>query len=244
MSVVIPFFNRVDLAQRAVSSVFAQTYSSVEIIVVNDASTEDVSALIELLSSKENSKYISLNKNVGPGGARNIGIAVATGMYVAFLDSDDTWKEDKLAVQIGQMQKNRWGFSHTSYYRHDSRNGQVKVVRSGLHHYRFPWPAFRCLIATPTVVIDRNLLGVLLFREDIRFAEDTFLWLELSKHLTLHGIDKPLTNVFTGNLTTARNKPIQMAALRLLGKEGLVGHNFLCALHAIYRFAREIQRSM
>lgn len=244
VSVIIPYFNRIELTRRAVSSVLAQTYSNFEIILISDASTEDDSILAELLSNKKNVVHIKLQKNVGPSGARNEGINSAKGEYIAFLDSDDTWEKDKLKIQIDQMLKNNWSFSHTSYYRHDTRNGQVKAVRSGLRHYIFPWPAFRCIIATPTVVMDRNLLCDFSFRSDLRFAEDTFLWLELSKRLILHGIDIPLTNVFTGELTTALNDSIHAKALRLLAIEGLAGHHILLSVHAMYRVARKIQRKI
>lgn len=241
---VIPFFNRIELTRRAINSVFAQGYINYEILIINDGSTEDDSPLVELFSSRANVTYIKLQKNVGPGEARNVGIKSAKGRYIAFLDSDDTWEVDKLEIQIGQMLENGWHFSHTSYYRHDTRNGQIKIVRSGLHHYVFPWPAFHCLIATPSVVLERGLLSGLLFRSDIRFAEDTFMWLALSKHITLHGIDKPLINVFTGNLTTALNNSTHAEALRLLGREGLAGHHVLLAVHAVYRIIRKIQRKI
>jgi teichuronic acid biosynthesis glycosyltransferase TuaG len=244
VSVIMPFFNRVGLACRAVRSVFAQTYSNLEIIVVNDGSTEDDSALAELLSMNSNVNYIKLRNNVGPGAARNIGIGSAKGKYIAFLDSDDVWEAGKLEIQIGIMLRNGWPFSHTSYYRHDTRNGKIRTVRSGLHHYVFPFPAFRCLIATPTVVLERELLPDVPFRTDINFAEDTFLWLELSKHITLHGINKPLATIFVGNLTTALNHSVQAEAFQLLGKEGLANHNVFLAIHAVYRTARRIQRKI
>jgi len=244
VSVVIPFFNRIELTCRAVRSVFAQTYPTIEIIIINDGSTEGDSELVELVSDQEDMKYIKLQKNIGPGAARNVGIKSAKGRYISFLDSDDTWEVKKLEIQIGEMLENGWFFSHTSYYRHDTRNGQVKIVRSGLHHYIFPWPAFHCLIATPSVVLDRSLLSNILFRSDIRFAEDTTLWLALSKHITLHGIDKPLINVFTGNLTTALDDSIHAKALRLLAKEGLAEHHIFLAVHAVYRIIRKVQRKI
>ncbi len=244
VSVIIPYFNRIELTRRAVSSVLAQTYSNFEIILISDASTEDESILVELLSNNENVVHIKLQKNAGPSRARNEGVNSAKGEYIAFLDSDDTWEKDKLRIQIDQMLKNNWSFSHTSYYRHDTRNGQTKVVRSGLRHYIFPWPAFRCIIATPTVVMCRDLLRNFSFRPDLRFAEDTFLWLELSKQFTLHGIDIPLTKVFVGEQTTALNDSIHAKALRLLAIEGLAGHHILLFVHAIYRVARKMQKKL
>lgn len=242
VSVVIPFYNRIEFTLRAINSVFSQNYREYEIIVINDGSTEDDSMLIDFFSTKRNLTYIKLPKNVGPAEARNVGINAAKGNYIAFLDSDDTWKKEKLSIQIDCMLTKGWNFSHTSYNRHDTRNGKVKVIRSGLCHYIFPFPAFHCLIATPSVIVDRNLLKDFSFRPDLRFAEDTLLWLALSKKTVLHGIHRPLVNVFTGNLTTALNFSIQERALQLLAKDGLKGHGFLQGIHLVYRLIRTIQR--
>jgi teichuronic acid biosynthesis glycosyltransferase TuaG len=244
VSVIIPFLNRIKLTHRAVDSVLSQTYNNYEIIVINDGSDEDALELCEYLAGIEKCTYIELKKNQGPAEARNVGIRHSKGEFIAFLDSDDTWEMDKLYIQINQMINNNWSFSHTTYRRHESVNGRIKLVRSGLHHYVYPWPAFRCLIATPSVVIKRELIDGLWFRPELRFAEDTFLWLELSKRTILHGIDTPLTNVFTGDLTTALNQSIQEKALKLLGREGLSGKWTLLTIHFIYRQIRKIQRKV
>lgn len=243
VSVIIPFFNRIGLAQRAVRSVFAQTYPNIEIIVVNDGSSESDAALVELFSGRSDLVYIKTGKNVGPGQARNIGIQSSKGRYIAFLDADDSWEEDKLKIQVCEMLTKGWSFSHTSYYRHDTTSGQTKIVRSGSRNYVFPLAAFSCRIATPSVVLERALLSDRSFRSDLRFGEDTFLWLALSKRTTLYGIDRPLTHVFTGDLTTATNATIHSETLQV-AREGLEGHRFLLVVHAVYRVFRKVQKQM
>jgi glycosyltransferase involved in cell wall biosynthesis len=233
-----------ELTVRAVTSVFEQTYQNIELIVVNDGSAEDDTRLSELLSGRKSAHYIKLEKNAGPGEARNAGIKQSAGRYIAFLDSDDTWEKEKLSIQMERMLRYGWSFSHTSYRRHDNRNGKVINVRSGWIHYDFPLPAFYCGIATPTVVLDRNMLSGESFRTDIRSSEDTLFWLALSKRMTLHGINAPLTNVFIGDSTTALDKSKQEQAMRLLANEGLKGHYFLLAVHALYRTVRKIQREI
>jgi glycosyltransferase involved in cell wall biosynthesis len=102
VSVIIPIYNRAHLVGRAIASVLAQSYRNFEIIVVDDASTDDVAAVL----CKDDSpqlRCIAHSRNRGAAAARNTGVAAANGDFVAFLDSDDVWFPDKLAHQIAAM---------------------------------------------------------------------------------------------------------------------------------------------
>ena len=91
-SVVIPVFNRADLVGATLDSVVAQTYGDWELIVVDDGSTDDTLKILELYREKLGARMQVLRQNhAGPGAARNRAISVATGRYIAFLDSDDLW---------------------------------------------------------------------------------------------------------------------------------------------------------
>ena len=98
-SVIIPLFNRVHLVERALSSVRAQTAPPTEIIAVDDGST-DGSA--ELITSEHPDVVLIRQENQGVGGARNSGMAAATGEWLAFLDSDDIWMPNHL-FELGQL---------------------------------------------------------------------------------------------------------------------------------------------
>jgi glycosyltransferase involved in cell wall biosynthesis len=102
VSVVIPVHNRAHLVGRAIGSVLAQTYKNFEIIVVDDASTDDLSTALAALSPS-NLHRITHSTNRGAAAARNSGIAAATGEFVALLDSDDAWYPEKLAAQVAAM---------------------------------------------------------------------------------------------------------------------------------------------
>lgn len=99
VSVVLPTHNRSNLLPRAISSVLAQTFDDLELIVVDDASTEDIGALVASFGDSR-LRYVRRDQCGGPAGARNSGVAVATGEFVAFQDSDDEWLLDKLEKQL------------------------------------------------------------------------------------------------------------------------------------------------
>ena len=99
VSVVLPTYNRARLLRRAAGSVLAQTHRNFELLVVDDASTNDTHALVEALDD-DRIRFLQHAENQGGSAARNTGLHAARGRYVAFLDSDDEWLPQKLARQI------------------------------------------------------------------------------------------------------------------------------------------------
>ncbi len=100
VSVIIPTYNRASIVLRAIRSVLAQTFTDFEILVVDDASTEDIQGTIGQPLNDPRIRYLCLPRNVGPGEARHQGAKAASGTYLAFLDSDDEWFPNKLEAQI------------------------------------------------------------------------------------------------------------------------------------------------
>jgi len=103
ISVIIPFYKRQSVFDETLQSVFAQTVTPIEIIVVDDASGGD--AIAYLKQYEPRITVIALEKNVGVSAARNVGVKAAKGKYIAFLDSDDLWSEDKLEKQFNYLEK-------------------------------------------------------------------------------------------------------------------------------------------
>jgi glycosyltransferase involved in cell wall biosynthesis len=102
VSVIIPVYNRMDLLPRAVRSVLNQTYDKLEIIVVDDGSTEDIKGVLDILDD-DRIHFIRQTTNRGVAATRNIGIRSAQGEYIAFLDSDDEWFEHKIERQLSDL---------------------------------------------------------------------------------------------------------------------------------------------
>lgn len=104
ISIVIPTYNRATTILEAVRSVLTQTYQDIEVIIVDDGSTDKTKDIVEDIEDKR-VKYIRLADNAGACKARNIGIDAAKGDYIAFQDSDDIWQPNKLERQMAFMYK-------------------------------------------------------------------------------------------------------------------------------------------
>jgi len=100
VSVIIPTYNRAHLVGRAIDSALAQTYPNVEIILVDDGSTDGTGDLIERRYAREPRVSYLRQENKGVTGARNAGLRMARGSYIALLDSDDIWKPWKIELQL------------------------------------------------------------------------------------------------------------------------------------------------
>lgn len=105
VSVVIPTYNREKVIKQCLNSILNQTYKNLEVIVVDDASIDDTEHVVRSIKDSR-LKYIRLNENSHGTKPRNIGIRAATGEYIAFLDSDDTWLPNKIERQLAFMKKN------------------------------------------------------------------------------------------------------------------------------------------
>lgn len=105
ISVVIPAFNRADTIQKCIESVLAQTYRNIEVIVVDDGSSDNTPDLVDLIEDSRVCKCIRLQSNNGACYARNKGAEAAKGAYIAFQDSDDIWKPDKLEKQLSYLKQ-------------------------------------------------------------------------------------------------------------------------------------------
>lgn len=206
VSVVIPFYNRVEETLRAIKSALNQTYQNTEIILVDDCSTDDISNVKKYIQKHENVKFLSLDKNAGPAAARNLGIKNATGDYIAFLDSDDEFMPEKIEKQLATMAKHNLDVSYTSYIR---RQGDQETVQCdpGLTGIVVPRIISNCTIATPTAVVRKAFLteNNIHFDENFRIGEDTRLWLEIAKQAEILLVNEPLTVVNVGKATHAQD---------------------------------------
>jgi glycosyltransferase involved in cell wall biosynthesis len=212
VSVIIPFRNRISWLSEAIQSVLDQTYTDFELIVVDDGSDEEIAP--EMIAD---SRIVYVRQeNKGASAARNHGIDLATGKYIAFLDADDLFLPAKLEKQVGYMEAHpKVLFTHTSYRRMSATGEDLEIMHPGRFSGRISRELFfGCGIATPTVMIARHALGESLrFNESVHVGqgEDIILWLLFATKSEIIGLDEPLTRVRMHGTNVSLNPESQMA---------------------------------
>lgn len=126
VSVILPTYNRARTLGRAIGSVLAQTYKNLELIVVDDGSADETSSVVEAVHD-ERLRYIKSGKNQGVATARNVGLQYVTADYVAFQDSDDFWRPEKLTLQMKELKEAQAGFCYHKI-RYDFGGGRTAVL--------------------------------------------------------------------------------------------------------------------
>ena len=212
VSIIIPFYKNKLWLEEALESVINQSFMDYEIIIINDGSSEKIGDL----TNKYNVNIIN-TVNRGPAMARNTGIELAKGEYVAFLDSDDLWSRDKLEKQITYMEETGYKWSVTWYSTFSIDKGQPDTQIRGCEIPGISiWGlAASCKIATPTVMIKNKILKenkFLRFNTNIRYGEDLCLWLSLAANYPLGVLKETLAKVRLHGDNAAYDYGIQIRA--------------------------------
>jgi len=210
VSVIIPTYNRAHLVGRAIRSVLNQTYQDFEIIVVDDGSTDNTEEVVKGFNDGR-IRYIRHDKNKGGAAARNTGIKVARGEYIAFLDSDDEWLARKLEKQMAlfETSDSRVGVIYCRWYVVDDDAGFVKQDKDQALCRGHIWHTLlegSCAIFTPLAIVRRecfeNCGG---FDESLPSYQDLDLWLRIAQYYHFDFVNEPLVvmhNRLRGKITT------------------------------------------
>ncbi len=197
VSVVIPTYNRRRELGECVASVQAQTVNDMEIIVVDDGSTDDTQDMVAAIDD-DRIRYIQ-QPNGGPSKARNTGVRAAHGEFVAFQDSDDLWTADKLERQLALFADDPqlgWAYCDMSYFGSPGADERPRSfekyppLRGSILKEMF---VAGCPMHTPTTIVRRDcLLQTRLFDEQLRAHEDHDVWFQLAKRFTVDYVDAVL----------------------------------------------------
>lgn len=192
VSVIMPAYNSEPFVAASIESVLAQTYSDLELLIVDDVSSDKTASVVESYMRKDpRIRFFRQPQNAGAAEARNRAIGEARGRYIAFLDSDDLWLPEKLHRQIGAMRTEKWPFTYTAYTRIDEQGqplGEVGVPSTVTYAELLK----TCIIGCLTAVYDTEAFGKVLM-PSIRKRQDFGLWLRLLKMTPrAYGIREPL----------------------------------------------------
>lgn len=157
ISVIIPTYNREKLIERAIKSVQAQTYKNIEIIVIDDGSTDNTEEVIKGIGDKS-IKYIKQD-NAGACVARNRGIEEATGSLIAFLDSDDEWFSQKLEIQLNHLLSEKKEISVCNYSVEKEGISNIAIPKEHPDYFTIDELLDHNYITTGSILITRQFLN-------------------------------------------------------------------------------------
>ena len=226
ISVIIPCYNSEKFLKHTVQSVIDQTYKDWELIIVDDKSTDNsLKEAQKLAETDTRIKIIPMKENGGVSVCRNLGMRQASGRYVAFLDSDDIWANDKLERQLKFMKKNNAAISHTGYaYMSENgiplKNGRGYVDKDlDVRQYMKTTQ-----INTSTVMFDTDKIKDLHFPEDRELCEDARAWMDcFRKGFKFTGLDEPLSmyRVRDNQLSQSKYRMAKNTFNRYMNEEGI-----------------------
>ncbi|HHX8655349.1 TPA: glycosyltransferase family 2 protein [Vibrio diabolicus] len=191
VSIIMPTYNSYQTVVESIQSVLSQTYKNWELIIVDDRSTDNTWQVIQTYADKYDNIRVYQNKeNLGAGASRNFAIKKAKGRFIAFLDSDDLWMENKLAEQIPFMLENNYPLTYTHYSRFNNEE-ELSVVTAP-EYTTYKKLMYSNVIGCLTAVYDTQKLGKR-YMPLIRKRQDMGLWLDILKETPkAYCLPKPL----------------------------------------------------
>lgn len=206
VTIITPCYNSADFVKLTINSVLEQTYTNWELIVIDDKSKDNTCQVIEeYIQQHSNIQLIKLQQNGGVANARNVGLELAKGKYIAFLDSDDIWLKEKLAKQVTYMEEQSLPMTFCAYHRIDEAgaviSGKIEVPKT---------VSYRQLLSHNVIIFSTSLtlksaIG------DTRFKkaghEDWIFWLDIfKKPFSGYGINEVLVQYRIRQGSVSSNK--------------------------------------
>ena len=188
VDIILPNFNSFEFISETVKSVLNQSYKNWKLIIVDDFSDKKTRSLLKEISRNKNIKVYFMKKNRGAGFCRNFAIKKSKSTYIAFIDSDDIWKKDKLETQLRFMENNNYLFTYTNY---ETFGKKIKFI-SPAKEYDFKKFINDTSICTSTMIVKRNILKNIEFTNS-EICEDYFFKCKILKICNAYCLDDFLT---------------------------------------------------
>lgn len=198
ISVIIPTYNRDYCIERSIRSVLGQTYSNIELVVVDDCSTDNTEAVVQAIGDSR-LRYIKLDKNGGPSMARNVGVKNSRGKYVSFHDSDDVCHLDKLEKQYAEIMKDESVLMVFCRYKVLGEKESIVPAEENINCNEnfFEFLLQGNVIGTPTMLVKKSVFDIVGgFNESLSTYEDWELALRIAKVGKISFVDEILLDVY------------------------------------------------
>lgn len=185
VSIITPTYNSEKYIAQTIQSVLSQTCADWEMIIVDDCSSDKTESIIlEFEAEDDRIKFYKLQKNAGAGVARNQAITMASGRYIAFLDSDDLWKPEKLQKQIDFLNTNNLPFTFSFYECIDDDGKPLNKTVEAPRKLRY-WQLFFCnFVGNLTGIYDTKFFGKIPI-SSLRKRQDWMVWLTILKKIKI-----------------------------------------------------------
>ena len=188
IDIILPNFNSSDSIKETIKSIIDQTFKNWKLIIVDDCSDKKTKTILKKFSKNKKIKIFWLKRNKGAGYCRNYAIKKSKSPYLAFIDSDDIWKKDKLETQLRFMENNNYLFTYTNY---ETFGKKTKFI-SPAKEYDFKKFINDTSICTSTMIVKRNILKNIEFTNS-EICEDYFFKCKILKICNAYCLDDFLT---------------------------------------------------
>lgn len=220
ISIIIPVYNRLHLLERAINSVLNQTVKDFQLIIADDASTDNVMRIVKQFSDHR-IFYIRHDINKGASAARNTGIENASGDYIALLDSDDEWFPQKLEKQITvfQSSSSSLGVVYTGYQKinYNKNNIVIPNMRGNLSQEIFRG---NLIGTTSTPLIRKDCLSMTgLFDETLPSAQDWDMWIRIAQHYEFDYVPEVLVRYHLQHDSITMDNKAKIQAYKVISKK-------------------------
>ncbi len=178
VDIILPNFNSAPFIEKTINSIITQTYKNWKLIIVDDFSNHRTKTILKKFSKHKKIRIIWLKKNYGAGYCRNLAIRKSNSPFIAFIDSDDIWKKNKLDKQVSFMIKNNFSFTYTNYETFGIKTRKVKNP-SKLDFFKF---IKNTSIATSTMMVRRDKIKNIKFTNS-KICEDYYFKCKLLRRV-------------------------------------------------------------
>lgn len=215
VSIITPVYNCEKLLSTTIDCVLEQTYKEWELLLVDDCSSDNSAKIAEKYATQDSRiKFIKLKENSGAAIARNIALKESKGRFIAYLDSDDLWKSEKIEKQVNYMLENNIAFSCTDYEKIDEKGNSLNKIIKIPKRVNYNLFLRNTIIQTVGVMVDTKLTGKeLLVMPHIRRRQDAATWCQLLKNnFDCHEVPFNLSyyRVVKNSLSSNKFKAIKM----------------------------------
>ena len=229
ISVIIPTFNRGNLIGNSIKSVLNQTFKNIEILIIDDGSTDNTKQEVEKFQDSR-IKYVQLKENKGGSNARNVGIKMATGQYISFQDSDDVFYPNKLEKQLKNLvnKSSNLDFCKIKVIYNDSYSyfvpSEIREKRIECGDFINEFVSYGNFISTQAILIKKFLMKKYLFDPNMTRLQDYDILLRMIPNLKISYTKEVLVDLHIQNdsLTLSSDKLKKAIYILLILKKFLI----------------------